>query len=142
VIYSPRTLRVLGAVYHIQPAFSVINSYLLNNITNLFFRCCGALLRRYSTFLYNYPLIFLILTPIFLAICVVFSFVVGPDLPDFSKPTQVSWQIDPIVKADLYTTQLCLKVKCCMQLTCFIQLKLCCVCQALGYAVVNGPFAL
>jgi hypothetical protein len=27
VIYSPRTLRVLGAVYHIQPAFSVINSY-------------------------------------------------------------------------------------------------------------------
>ena len=29
MIYSPRTLRVLGAVYHIQPAFSVINSYLI-----------------------------------------------------------------------------------------------------------------
>jgi hypothetical protein len=28
VIYSPRTQGVLGAVYHTQPAFSVINSYL------------------------------------------------------------------------------------------------------------------
>lgn len=61
------------------------------NNTNSFCRCCSSLVRHYSEFLYKYPLVFLILTPIFLAFCVVFSFVpgVGPDLPDFSEPTEV-----------------------------------------------------
>ena len=52
-------------------------------------RCSDILIRRYSTFLYNYPQVFLILTPVFLIICVIFSVPsIGPDLPDFSKPTE------------------------------------------------------
>ena len=57
---------------------------------DLFFRCIDVLVRRYSIFLYKYPQVFLVLTPVFFIICVIFSVPsIGPDLPDFSEPTKV-----------------------------------------------------